>query len=244
MRAAKGRRNIERTKNEKTGTDVFAGAVMGEMFDPPVDRGRAYIRYVRNDLFNNSTFKSDLVVGLACFYYVVLLTLPKDQAAGSYSRVFHSLYVQGWLATEIKNLHMNSHIEFAYVWRLVFFDELHIGPKIEDMVTSLPSGPMFAKQEHTSHVVKLCCLCLGHVVPKLPCGTLGCPGESTAGVGLSYNIESLQSYSLSSSAEQNFFTSAESISSCIEILDEFADEVIQSCYDLWPSVVFHANSQK
>ena len=44
MRAAKGRINVEREKNKKVRTDVVSVTVMGEMFNPHVDQGRAYIR--------------------------------------------------------------------------------------------------------------------------------------------------------------------------------------------------------
>ena len=56
-------------------------------------------------------------------------------------------------------------------------------------------------------------------------------------------IEPLQSYLLGSSAEQNIFTSAESISSCVELVDEFGDQAIQPCFDPWASVDFHDKSQ-
>ena len=84
MRAAKERINVEREKKKKARTDVHAGAVMGDMFIPYVDQGRAYIQYVSQEFNNQQTFKSDLVVGLACFDYSVLLNLPEDQAAGCY----------------------------------------------------------------------------------------------------------------------------------------------------------------
>ena len=95
MRAAKGRIIVEREKNKKVRTVVVAGTVMGEVFNPHVDQGRAYFRYVRKELINHPTFKSDLVVGLACFDYAVLFTMPKDQAAGCYSRFFHVFCVRG-----------------------------------------------------------------------------------------------------------------------------------------------------
>ena len=125
----------------------------------------------------------------------------------------------------------------------MYSDELHSGPKIEDMITFLSSSPELAKREPTAHVFKLCCLCLGHVVPKLPSVTLGSPGKSAAGVDLSDIIEPLQSYLLSISAEQNIYTNAESISSCVELLDEFGDKTIQPCYGPWASVDFHDKSQ-
>ena len=81
----------------KVRTDVVADTVMDEMFNPNVDQGRAYSRYVCKDLINHPTFKTDLVVSLVSFNYAVLITMSKDQAAGCYSRVFHSfLFVGGW----------------------------------------------------------------------------------------------------------------------------------------------------
>ena len=41
---------------------------------------------------------------------------------------------------------------FIDVIRLVYLDELHIGPKIEDMITLLSSSPELAKREHMSRV--------------------------------------------------------------------------------------------
>ena len=169
--------------------------------------------------------------------------MPKNQAAGCCSRLFHSFCVRGWLARELKNIHMDDYMQFIDDIRIVYLDELHIGPTIEDMITFLSSSPELAKCEQTSHVFKLCCLCLGHVVPKLPSVSLGSPGKSNAEVYLSDKIEPLQSYLLGSSAEQNIFTSAESISSCVEFLDEFGDKAIQPCLDPWASVDFHGQSQ-
>ena len=134
-------------------------------------------------------------------------------------------------------------MEFIDDIRFVYLDELHIGPKIEDMIIFLSSSPELAKREQTAHVFKLCCFCLGHVVPKLPSVTLGCPSKSAAEVDLSDNIEPLQSYLLSSSAEKNIFTNAESILSCVELLDLFGDKAIQLCCDPWACVDFHDKSQ-
>ena len=230
-------------KNKKAKTDVVAGTVMGEMFNPNVDQGRVYVRYVCKELINHPTFKSDLVVSLACFDYAVLFTMPKDQAAGCHLRSFHSFCVRGWLAKELKNIHMDDYMEFIDDIRFVCLDELHIGPKIEDMITFLSSSPELAKREHTSHVFKLRCMCLGHVVPKLPSVTLGCPSRSAAKTDFSDIIEPLQIYLQSSGAGQNIFSSAESILSCVELLDEFGDKAIQPCYEPWASVDFHNKSE-
>ena len=81
------------------------------------------------------------------------------------------------------------------------------------------------------------------MVPKLPSVSLGSPGKSTAEVDLSDITEPLQSCLLGSSAEQNIFTSEESISSCVELMDEFGDKAIQPCFDSWAIVDFHGQSQ-
>ena len=44
MRAAKGRIVVEREKSKESKSDVIASAVMGDMFNPHVNQGRAYIR--------------------------------------------------------------------------------------------------------------------------------------------------------------------------------------------------------
>ena len=207
IRAAKGRINVEKEKSKKSKVDVIASAVMGDMFNPHVNQGRAYIRYVYSELLKHPVFKSDLVVGLACFDYSVLFTLPRGQAMECYAGLFQSFCVRGWLAKELKNVHMDDYLEFIDDLRFVFLDELLIGPKIEDMVTFLSSSPELPKREYTSYVFKLCCLCLGHVVPELPSVSMGSPDRSSA-VDLSDVIEPLQCYLLTCSAEQKIFGSA------------------------------------
>ena len=97
MTAAKGSNNVKKEKSKKSKTDVIAGAVMGDMFNPHVNQGRAYIRYVCAELLKHPTFKSDLVLGLACFHYCVLFTLPRGQAMDCYARLFKvSVFVVAW----------------------------------------------------------------------------------------------------------------------------------------------------
>ena len=111
------------------------------------------------------------------------------------------------------------------------------------MVTFLSLSPELSKREYTSYVFELCCLCLGHIVPELPNVSMGSPNRSVAGVDLADVIEPLQSYLLSSSLEQNIFTSAECISSCVEILAEFGDWALQPSYYPWGSVDFHSRAK-
>ena len=55
---------------------------------------------------------------------------------------------------------------------------------------------------YTSYVYKLCCLCLGYVLPELPKVSMGSLDRSVTGIDLADVIESLQSYLLNSSLEQ------------------------------------------
>ena len=243
MRAAKGRINVEREKSKKSKTDVIASTVMGDKFSPHVNQGREYLRYVCTELLKHPTFKSDLVMGMACFDYSVFFTVPRGQSMDSYARLIQSFCVRGWLAKELKKVHMDDYLEFFDDLRFVYLDDLHIGSKIEDMVTFLSLSPELSKREYTSYVFKLCCLCLGHVVPELPSVSLGSPNRSVAGVDLADVIDPLQSYLLSSNLEQNIFASAECISSCVEMLAEFGDRALQPSYDPWASVDFHGRGK-
>ena len=84
---------------------------MGNMFNPHVYQGTAYIRYVSVELSKHPTFKSDLVMGVACFDYSVLFTLPRGQAMDCFARLFQSFCVRGWLAKELKNVHIDNYVE-------------------------------------------------------------------------------------------------------------------------------------
>ena len=161
----------------------------------------------------------------------------------SYARLFQSFCVHSWLAKELKNVHMEDFLQFIDDLRFVYLDELQIGPKIEDMVTVLPSSPELSKREYTSYVFKLCCLCLGHVIREMPNVSLGSPNRKVAGVDLADVIEPLKSYLLSSSSERNIFLCAECISSCVEMLAEFGDRALQPSYDPWASVDSHGRVQ-
>ena len=241
MRATKGRNNVENEKSEKSKTDVIASAVMGDMFHSHVNQGKVYVQYVCTELLKHPKFKSDLVVGLACFDYSVLFTFPRGQAMDCYARLFQSFCVRGWLAKELRKVLLDDNLELIDDLRFVYLDELHNGPKIEYMVTFLSSCPELSKQGHTSYVLKVCCLCLWHVISEMPNVSLGSPNRIVARVDLADVIEPLQSYLLSSRWEQNIFLSVEWISSCLEMLADFGDRALQPSYDPWARVDFHGS---
>ena len=80
LKVAKSKIDVERERGKKVVSDVVAKTVMGESFNPFIDRGRQYIKYVAKESMKHPTFKSDLVVGLPCFHYAVVFKLPKTVA--------------------------------------------------------------------------------------------------------------------------------------------------------------------
>ena len=212
---------------------------MGESFNPFIDQGRQCIQYVAKELMRHPTFKSDLVIGLACFDYAVLFKLPKTVAVDCYQHLFHSLNSMGWVARESRNVHIEDYVEFIEDVRHVYLDELGVGPDVEDMVSFLSSCPEMSRREYTWDLFKLCCLCLGHVAPKLPDVSLRSSKVGVTRVELSSVIEPIQGYLLIGDAEGNFFTDPGSISSCIELPETFSDSAFQCDYNSWELVNVH-----
>ena len=183
------------------------------------------------------------MVGLACLTTLCCLRYPGDKPWDVLPGCFRvSVFVVGWPRSS-ENVHKDDYLEFIDDLRFVYLDELHIGPKLEDMVTFLSSGPKLIKREKTSYVFKLSCLCLGHVLPELPNVSLGSPSRSGTEIDLADVIEPLQISLLISSVEQNLFPSVESVFSCVELLTEFGEEALQPSYDSWASVDFHGRAK-
>ena len=154
-----------------------------------------------------------------------------------------SFCVRGWLAKELKNCAYGPLSRINRWSVVVYFDELYIGPKIEEMVTFLSSSPEMSERENASYVFKLCCLCLGHVVPELPNVSLDTPRRSETEVNFAEFIEPLQNYLLTTGAELRIFSSAESIWSCVELLAELGDKALQPSYDFCARVDFHGRAK-
>ena len=108
---------------------------MGESFNPFIHQGRQNNKYVAKELMNHPTFKSHLVIGLACFDYSVLFKLPKTVAVDCYQHLFQSFSSRGWVARVLRNVHIDDYIEFIDDVRHVYLDEVGVGPGVEDMVS-------------------------------------------------------------------------------------------------------------
>ena len=239
LKVAKSKIDVERERGKKGKSDVVAKTVMGESFNPFIDQGRQYIKIVAKELMKHLTFKSDLVIGLACFDYAVVFKLPKTVAVDCYQHLFQSFSSRGWVARELRNVHIDDYVEFIDDVRHVYLDELGVGPDVEDMVSFLSSCPELARRGYTWDLFKLCCLCLGHVAPKLPDVSLGSSKVRVTRVDLSSVIDPIQGYLLSGDTEGNFFSDPGSISSCMELLETFSDSALQCDYNPWEFVDVH-----
>ena len=239
LKVARSKTDVERERGKKGKSDAIEKTVMGEPFNPFVDQDRQYIKYVAKELMRHPTFKSDLVIGLACFDYAVVFKLPKTVAVDCYQHFFQSFSSRSGVARELRNVHIDDYIEFIDDVRHVYLDELGVGPDVEDMVSFLSSCPEMSSREYTWDLFKLCCLCLDHVAPKLPDVSLGSSKVGVTRVDLSSVIEPIPGYLLSGDAEGNFFTDPGSISSCMELLETFSISALQCDYNPWESVNIH-----
>ena len=235
LRVARLKTDVEREREKKAKFDSVARAVIGRSFNPFIDQGRQYIKYGAKELLKHPTFKSDVVFGLASFDYAVLFKLPKTVAVNCFQHVFQSINSRGWVARELRNVHIDDFVEFVNDVRHVYLDELGAGPAVEDMFPSLCSCPELSRKEYTWDLFKLCCLCLGHVASKLPDVSLGSSRVGITSFDLSSVMEPVQGYLLSCDSEGNFFTDPESISSCLELPETFCDRTLQSDYNPWES---------
>ena len=159
--------------------------------------------------------------------------MPKTVAVDCYQHLFESFSSRGWVARELRNVHMDDYVEIIDDVRHVYLDELGVGPDVGDMVSFLSSCPEMSRREYTWDLFKLCYLCLGHVAPKLTDVSLGSSKAGVTRVDLSSVIEPIQGYLLSGDAEGNFFTDPGFISSCMELLETFSDSALQCDYNPW-----------
>ena len=148
LKIARSKIDVERESGKKPKSDAVAKTVMGESFNP-FDQGRQYIKYVAKELMKHPTFKSDLVIGLACFDYAVLFKLPKTVAVDCYQHLFQSFSSRGWVARELRNVHIHDYVDFMDDVRHVYLNELGVGPDVEDMVSFLSSCPELSRREYT-----------------------------------------------------------------------------------------------
>ena len=221
-RVVKSKIGVEREKSKRQKpSEAVARSVIGATFNPSIETGQSYIRYVAKELIKHPSFKSDLVMGMESFDYSILFVLARSQAIECYRHLFQSFSSRGWLAKESKNVHMVDYVETIDDLRHVYLNNVISGPVNDDMVTFLANCPDLSRRENTLHVFKLCCLCLGQTCPALPTVGLSYPMSGVESVDLYSVIETLQIYLLCGELANNFFTDPDSIGRCVELVDNF-----------------------
>ena len=168
MQVAKSKIDVEREKSKRQKlSDAVARSANGATSNPFIETGRSYFRYIAKELFKHPSFKSNLVMGRASFDYSTLFVLSQPQAIECYHHLFQSFSSRGWLAKELKNVHLDDYVEFVDDLRHVYVDNTISGPMVDEMVAYVANCPELARREYTLHVFKVCCLCLGHICPIL-----------------------------------------------------------------------------
>ena len=185
MRVAKSKIDVEREKSKRQRpSEAVARSVIGATFNPFIETGRSYIRYLAKELIKHPSFKSELVMGMASFDYSTLFILPRPQANECYRHLYQSFSSRGWLVRELKNVYMDDFVEFVDDLRHVYLNNVISGPVVDDRVTFLANCPELARREYTLHVFKLCGLCHGHICPSSPSVGLSYPMFGAANVDL------------------------------------------------------------
>ena len=207
-----------------------------------MDTGRTYLHYVAKDIINHPSFKSVLVMGMACFDYSTLF-FPLPQVSECYRNLFKSFSSRGWLAEEMKNVHMDNFMELINQFHQVSSHNAISGPVDDDMVTFFAHCPELSRRGYILYVVELCCLCLGHFCPVLPSMGLSCPSPGIETNDLSTVTEPLQSFLLCGELANTSFTDPESIAFCVKLVDTFGEHALRARYDPWEIVNIHERAK-
>ena len=113
MRVTMSKIDVERERSKRQRpSEAVARSVIGATFNPYIETGRSHIRYVAKELIKHPSFKSDLVLRMASFDYSTLFVLARSQANECYPHLFQNFSSRGWLAKELKNVHMDDYVEF------------------------------------------------------------------------------------------------------------------------------------
>ena len=165
LKVDKSETDMERDRGRTRRLTLMFALLWGRHFIPFLTGGCSILSTLQNIYWRHPTFKSDLVIGLACFDYNVFFLLPKTQAIECYWHIYRSFSSRGWLARELQNLHMNDYVDFVDEIRHIAW----VNWKVDQLLVSfLSSRPGLGQRKYMHHVFRLCCLCLSHVVPNLP----------------------------------------------------------------------------
>ena len=104
---------IGRSQRKKNGAHTVSSSVADETISPFKESARNCLKFVCDGIPACSTWKSDLVKNLGCFYYSVIFCLLQKQAAACFGSFFHSFSVLGWVANELRAVHREQLLHFC-----------------------------------------------------------------------------------------------------------------------------------
>ena len=181
--------------------------LVNDTLTPYLEPAGSYVKFVCDGLI--SQFVEVLVKGLASFDYSALFTLPKKKAVSFYACLFNSFSFRGWVAKELRTLHIEEYMDLVNDLRYAYSGVDGHCLAVDDMSTFLCGCPELCRKTKTTRVFRLSCLCLGHFPPETPSVGFGSAISSSSGPDLLENIERVQSYLLYCNPEQSSLTKSD-----------------------------------
>ena len=160
LRVAKTTIDVEReSSRKKVGAHAGISATVDETLNPSMKSARNYPK---------TCVRQDPVKILGCFDYSVICSAPERQAAACFGSLFQSCIVTGWVAKELRALHVEEFTTFIDNLHYAFVVEDNVRPEVGDMVSFLAGCPELRRKPEVLTMFPLSCLCLTHVAMNLP----------------------------------------------------------------------------
>ena len=211
---------------------MFANLVH-ESMTPFLESARNYKKFICHCLISSSAWKSNLVKGLVSFNYRILFELPKEQFSLGNGGLFNSFSLRGWVAKELKTLHIEVYMDLVDDLRYSYISDDGSGTEIGVMITFLCNCPEVCRKKKTLTVLQLSCLCISLFPDSIPDVRFGSAMVPPKGPDLSEVIEPFQSN------PDNIIADLSSVSDCVNLLEKFGGTASGSGYDAWGWVDFH-----
>ena len=148
-------------KNEATLTDS-----VNKIRVDFVKEAKAYISYLCTSVQNHVSSTTDLVRGMACFDPQMLFSMPLSQAAASFTCLYRSFSLRGWVAEADEASTYDEYMAFIEALRAAYPQQ--DPDSIVDVVQFLSVEDSLQVRDKLLGLFRLCCLSLTSVTPELP----------------------------------------------------------------------------
>ena len=194
---------------KKSGRHAEAIALLDGSLDSFLESARSYLQLVSDGVLPQSVSQSGLAKWLACFDSCRVLST--ERAATCFVSLFQNFSDRGWVPRKNRTIKVEEKQHFVDHVRLAYLDRDTAGPKTDGLIALFSGFPQLHRETKTLTVDQLCCLCLVHVVLKLPEVNFWPSSGVGDGPDVSENTKEFQTYLLCSSRHGNKSNDAASI---------------------------------